>query len=82
MAAVKLAPGEQAAIRKLIEEDVPELSQDEEDAIDEAFATDGEAFPSGGTTPDPVLRRNASSSRVGVRWNRRTDTTWSTRRKN
>lgn len=45
MAAVKLAPGEQAAIKKLIEEDVPELSQDEEDAIDEAFATDGEAFP-------------------------------------
>lgn len=42
---VKLAPGEQDAIKKLIEEDVPELSQDDEDAIDEAFAKDGEMFP-------------------------------------
>lgn len=45
MALTKLSPGEQAAIKKVIEEDVPELSQDEEDAIDEAFTKDGEMFP-------------------------------------
>ncbi|MGB3328997.1 MAG: hypothetical protein WBA46_08600 [Thermomicrobiales bacterium] len=45
MSSVKLGPGEQAAIKKVIDEDVPELSEDEEASVDEAFARDGEMFP-------------------------------------